>query len=264
MHRRAGASHGAGLCDQFGGIEGSKDGYVYGLCEATGATVWSDQIAQAGQLDQAIVGSIGGYIASASLGVVDGKAALFFVAAWPLPFTNAGIFTKGDTNIASCPGAVLNKLPLLPACPDLSLLTHPSRLFGLAAVDAATGRVDWRTTALPTAAATTYTNGVVFSPQALAFGIVAYNANSGAPLWAFPIAPPRRREPTSRAVTAVPGAAATCHDPEPIRRASSISWKYRMAASASRSSPVASTQRSITAEIGGFQAAAGRQRRSGE
>jgi outer membrane protein assembly factor BamB len=168
-------------------IEGSKDGYIYGLCEATGATVWSHQIAQPGQLDQAAVGSIGGYIASASLGAVNGRAALFFVAAWPLPFTNAGIFTKGDTNIASCPGAILNKLPLLPACPDLSLLTNPARLLGLAAVDAATGKVDWRTAALPTSAATTYTNGIVFAPQALAFGIVAYNAENGAPIWAFPL-----------------------------------------------------------------------------
>ena len=177
-----GSAGGTGLV-----IEGSKDGYAHGFCEATGASLWSHQIAQPGQLDQATVGSIGGYIASGSLGVVNGKAAVFFVAAWPLPFTNAGIFTKGDTNIASCPGAILNKLPLLPACPDLSLLAHPSRLIGLAAVDAATGKVDWRSTALPTSAATTYTNGVVFSPQALAFGIVAYNANNGAPLWAFPI-----------------------------------------------------------------------------
>jgi outer membrane protein assembly factor BamB len=168
-------------------IEGSKDGYAHGFCEATGAPLWSRQIAQPGQLDQATVGSIGGYIASASLGAVNGKATVFFVAAIPLPFTNAGILGKGDTNIASCPGAILNKLPLLPACPDLSLLAHPSRLIGLAAVDAATGKVDWRSTALPTSAATTYTNGIVFSPQALAFGIVAYNAGNGAPLWAFPI-----------------------------------------------------------------------------
>jgi len=182
----------AAACRGAGGraslvIEGSKDGYAYGLCEATGATVWSRQIAQPGQLDQAAVGSIGGYIASASLGAVNGAAALFFIAALPLPFTNAGILGKGNAGITSCPGAILNKLPLLPACPDLSLLAHPSRLLGLAAVDAATGKVDWRTVALPTSAATTYTNGIVFAPQALAFGIVAYNAESGAPLWAFPI-----------------------------------------------------------------------------
>lgn len=168
-------------------IEGSKDGYAYGLCEATGATVWSHQISQAGQLDQATVGSIGGYIASASLGAAGGRATVFFAAAIPLPFTNGGIFGKGGTNIASCPGAILNKLPLLPACPDLSLLPHPSRLLPLAAVDAATGKVDWRAGALPTYAATSYTNGVVFAPQTLAFGIVAYSAKNGAPIWAFPL-----------------------------------------------------------------------------
>jgi hypothetical protein len=64
-------------------IEGSKDGYAYGLCEASGGTVWSHQIAQPGQLDQAAVGSIGGFIASPSLGAVKGKAALFFAAAIP-------------------------------------------------------------------------------------------------------------------------------------------------------------------------------------
>jgi outer membrane protein assembly factor BamB len=182
----------AAACPGSGGrtslvVEGTKGGYVYGLCEATGATVWSRQVAQPGQLDQATVGSIGGYIASASLGVVNGKATLFFVAAIPLPFTSSGIFTRGDTNITSCPGAILDKLPLLPACPDLSLLAHPSRLLPLSAVDAATGKVDWRTVALPTSAATTYTNGVVFAPQTLAFGVMAYNAENGAPLWAFPL-----------------------------------------------------------------------------
>jgi outer membrane protein assembly factor BamB len=168
-------------------IEGSKDGYAYGLCEATGATVWSHQIAQPGQLDQATVGSIGGFIASASLGAANGKATVFFAAAIPLPFTNGGILSKGDTNITSCPGAILNKLPLLPACRDLSLLAHPSRLLPLTAVDAATGKVDWRSAALPTYGATSYTNGVVFAPQTLGFGIVAYNAKNGAPIWAFPI-----------------------------------------------------------------------------
>jgi outer membrane protein assembly factor BamB len=186
------AAAGAEACPGSAGgtslvIEGSKGGNVYGLCEATGTTVWSRQVAQPGQLDQAAVGSIGGYIASASLGAVNGRATLFFAAAIPLPFTNAGIFVKGDTNITSCPGAILNKLPLLPACPDLSLLAHPSRLLPLTAVDAATGKVDWRTAALPTGAATSYTNGVVFAPQTLAFGIVAYNAGNGVPLWAFPL-----------------------------------------------------------------------------
>jgi outer membrane protein assembly factor BamB len=168
-------------------IEGSKDGYAYGLCEATGAMVWSNQVSQPGQLDAETVGSIGGYIASPSLGAVNGKATVFFDAAIPLPFTNGGILGSGDQNISSCPGAVLDRLPLLPVCPDLSLLAHASRLLPLSAVDAATGRVDWRTASVPTYAATSYTNGVVFAPQTTGFSIIAYDARTGLPIWVFPI-----------------------------------------------------------------------------
>ena len=168
-------------------IQGSKDGYAYGLCEATGATVWSRQIGEPGQFDQASVGSIGGYIAAASLGTAKGKATVFFNSDVPLPFTNDGIFGSGDKNITACPGAVLDKLPLLPVCPDLSLALHPSRLLPLTAVDAATGKVDWKAASVPTVGATSYTNGVVFAPETLAFSILAYNANTGAPIWAFPL-----------------------------------------------------------------------------
>jgi outer membrane protein assembly factor BamB len=168
-------------------IQGSKDGYAYGLCEATGATVWGHQIGQPGQLDQASIGSIGGYIAAGSLGADKGRATVFFDSGIPLPFTNDGIIGSGDKNITACPGAVLDKLPLLPVCPDLSLAAHPSRLDPLTAVDAATGKVDWKALSAPTYAATSYTNGVVFAPQSLAFSVLAYNADSGAPVWAFPL-----------------------------------------------------------------------------
>jgi outer membrane protein assembly factor BamB len=179
-------------CPSTGGqtalvIAGSKDGYAYGLCEATGATVWGHQIGQPGQLDQASIGSIGGYIAAGSLGAANGRATVFFDSGIPLPFTNDGIFGSGDKNISACPGAVLDKLPLLPVCPDLSLAAHPSRLAPLTAVDAATGRVDWKGASVPTYAATSYTNGVVFAPQSLAFSVLAYNAGTGAPVWAFPL-----------------------------------------------------------------------------
>lgn len=167
-------------------IEASKDGFAYGLCEATGATVWSNQIGQAGQLNPG-VGSIGGYVASPSLGAAKGRATAFYDSAIPLPFTNNGIVGSGDTNITSCPGAVLRRLPLLPACPDLSLAAHPSRLLPLTAVDAATGKVDWKTASVPTYAATSYTNGIVFAPQTTAFSILAYSADNGATVWAFPL-----------------------------------------------------------------------------
>ncbi len=166
-------------------IEGAKDGYTYGLCEATGAVVWSNQIAQPGQLSPALIGSVGGYIGSPSLGAANGKAAVFFDSAIPLPLSYDGV--QEPPNVQACPEAVLADLPLLPVCPDLSLAASPSRLLELTAVDAATGTVDWKSASVPTYAATSYTNGVVFAPQSLALSILAYNANTGAPLFAFPI-----------------------------------------------------------------------------
>jgi outer membrane protein assembly factor BamB len=182
----------AAACAGSGGdtslvIEGAKDGYAYGLCEATGATVWGEQISQPGQLDQSSIGSIGGFIASPSLGAYNGRATVFFDAAVPLPFSNDGVFGSGDTNITSCPGAVLDDLPLLPVCPDLSLAADPSRLLPLTAVDAATGTLDWQAASVPTYAATSYSNGVVFAPESLALSVVAYNASTGTPIWTFPL-----------------------------------------------------------------------------
>jgi outer membrane protein assembly factor BamB len=168
-------------------IEGSKDGYAYGLCEATGATVWSNQIAQPGQLSPALIGSIGGFIGSPSLGAISGKATVFFASAVPLPFAYDGI-QDPETGIGPCPAAVLAGLPLTSIlCPDLSLLTNPTRALPLTAVDAATGAVDWKAASVPTYAAVSYTDGVVFAPQSLALSVLAYNAQTGAPLWAFPL-----------------------------------------------------------------------------
>jgi outer membrane protein assembly factor BamB len=166
-------------------IEGAKDGYTYGLCEATGAVVWSNQIAQPGQLSPELIGSVGGYIGSPSLGAANGKAAVFFDSAIPLPLSYDGV--QEPSNGDACPEAVLAGLPLTVVCPDLSLAASPSRLLELTAVDAATGRVDWKSASVPTYAATSYTNGVVFAPQSLALSVLAYNASTGVPLWTFPL-----------------------------------------------------------------------------
>jgi outer membrane protein assembly factor BamB len=169
-------------------IEGSKSGYAYGLCETTGAEVWLDQVAQPGQVSPDSVGSIGGIIGSPSLGLAGGKPTVFFTSAEPLPFSNDGVRTPGDgdTNISSCPG--LSPLPLLPACPDGTVLSDPQRLTSLHAVDALTGRVDYDVPSMPTYAASTYTGGVVFLPDSFAAGVAAFDADTGQPLWAFPLA----------------------------------------------------------------------------
>lgn len=170
-------------------IEGSKSGYAYGVCGANGNEVWGIQDAEPGQLSNDLVGSVGGNLGSPSMGVSQGKPAVFFTSAIPTPFSNDGIRfpNDGDTNIATCPGPGLSSLPLLPACPDLSILDDPQRLVSLHAVDAATGRIDYQAPSLPTFAASTYTNGVVFLPDSLAAGLAAFNADNGQPLWAFPL-----------------------------------------------------------------------------
>jgi outer membrane protein assembly factor BamB len=166
-------------------IAGAKDGYAYGLCEATGAVIWGSQIGQPGQLSPDLIGSVGGYIAAPSLGDDGGRATAFFNSAIPLPLAYDGV--QEPNSSSGCPEAVLDDLPLLPACPDLSLAADPSKLLPLTAVDAATGTVDWKAASVPTYAATSYTNGVVFAPESLALSIVAYSASTGLPLWTFPV-----------------------------------------------------------------------------
>ncbi|HET6965991.1 MAG TPA: PQQ-binding-like beta-propeller repeat protein [Acidimicrobiales bacterium] len=169
-------------------IEGSKAGFAYGLCAANGGKVWAVQAAQPGQLSADYVGALGGFIGSPSMGLSNGRPTVFFTSAVPTPLSNDGFRQPGDgdSNLASCPG--LAPAPLLPACPDLGILQDPQRTASLHAVDAATGAVEYQAPAPPTYAASTYTNGVVFMPDSLAAGVAAFDANTGRPLWAFPLA----------------------------------------------------------------------------
>jgi outer membrane protein assembly factor BamB len=169
-------------------IEGAKDGFAYGICAANGKEIWATQAAQPGQASNDLVGAVGGILGSPSMGLSQGRPTVFFTSAIPTPFSNDGVRlpNDGDTNVASCPG--LSPLPLLPACPDLSILSNPQRIVSLHAVDAATGAIAYQAPSLPTYAASSYTNGTVFLPDSLAAGIAAYNADTGQPIWAFPLA----------------------------------------------------------------------------
>jgi outer membrane protein assembly factor BamB len=156
-------------CPSFWGsttlvLQGSKSGYAYGVCERTGTEVWGTQAAQPGQLSPDLVGAVGGFIGSPSLGLADGRPALFVAAAIPLPFAGDGIPE-----------------------PDTSLVTHPGRLLLVQALDAATGRIVWKTVAGPSYAATTYSDGVVFAASTTTFSLIAYDADTGLPLWHFPL-----------------------------------------------------------------------------
>jgi outer membrane protein assembly factor BamB len=55
------------------------------------------------------------------------------------------------------------------------------------AIDVATGHIVWRTLSGPSYAATTYSNGVVFAPSTTTSSADAYDADTGLPLWHFPL-----------------------------------------------------------------------------
>jgi outer membrane protein assembly factor BamB len=170
-------------------IQGGKSGFAYALCESDGSVVWQVQAAQPGQISPDFVGASGGFIGSASLGVAAGRPTAFLDAALFLPFADDGVRLPGDGDDAgaACPGPNGSTLPLLPACPDPSITNDPARLLSVVAVDAASGRIVWRALSTPSYAATSYSNGVVFAASTAGFAAHAYDANSGAPLWTFPL-----------------------------------------------------------------------------
>lgn len=156
-------------------IDGGKSGYMYALDQSTGTTIWAKQVAQPGEAG-VFGGGIGGFIGSSALGQSSTLAALtgagprqtiFGTTAILAPFSNT---TTGLT-------------------PDTTLADDPTRAASLHAIDVATGAETWQAPiSLPSYAATTYVNGVVFAPSTTGFDIVAYDADTGTPLWAFPLA----------------------------------------------------------------------------
>jgi outer membrane protein assembly factor BamB len=76
------------------------------------------------------------------------------------------------------------------ACADPSLANDPARLLSVSALDAATGHVLWRAPSTPSYTATTYSNGVVFAASTTTFSAAAYDADTGLPLWSFPLGAP--------------------------------------------------------------------------
>jgi len=142
--------------------EAGKDGtyYAFSRQPGTGAPqlLWSTHVASASD--------IGGIIGSTSLGVVDGKAAIFAASAIPI--------SDRDPQ-----GSVRD------------ILADPRRAFALHAISATTGKQLWNAPMpLPSYAAVTYGNGVVFLPNTFGFQMQAYSADLGIPLWVFPIASP--------------------------------------------------------------------------
>ena len=155
-------------------VDGSKSGFMYALSEAGGSTLWASQPAQPGQTGAALAGAIGGFIGSSALGTAGNRPAVFGTTAIPAPLAGAGVQFDGPGGLPS-------------ATPDTSLAGDPTRAASLHAVDADTGAELWQAAvSVPSYAATTYADGLVFAPSTTGFALVAYDAATGLPLWDFP------------------------------------------------------------------------------
>ena len=133
--------------------EGGKDGVYYSFGE-DGTLNFAAPVATGSD--------IGGMIGSTALGKANGKAAVFASSAFP--------FHTGQ--------------------PDVSLqenLQNPGHATGLHAIDAATGQKLWDAPAAPAYGAAVYSGGVVFLPDTFSFSMQAYDANTGVPVWVFPL-----------------------------------------------------------------------------
>jgi outer membrane protein assembly factor BamB len=121
--------------------------------------------------------AIGGFIGTPAVGMANGKPAIFGAIAINTPLDN----TLDD------PGG-----PSL----DQSLLTDPTRVFSLVAIDEQTGQVLWRSPfALPSYGAVTYANGVVLMADTFTFTLDAFDAGTGAPLAFRPLPGPPSSAP---------------------------------------------------------------------
>jgi len=156
-------------------IEGNKSGFVYALDAKTGLVgqpgTWEKQVSQPGQSGP-FAGAIGGFIGGGALGNAGSTQAFFGLTAIGAPLKGSGV----DPNTGQ-------------VYPDTSLLSDPTRAVSLHAVDVATGKVLWQSPfSLPSYAPVTYANGVLFGPSTVGFGMAAYDASTGVPLWALPTA----------------------------------------------------------------------------
>ncbi len=168
-------------------IDGSKSGWMYALDEASGGQLWQSQPAQPGETGF-FAGAIGGFIGSSALADVGGLPTVFGASAIPAPFGGGGVQLGGGPGGAPTvnPDTSLVCVDGIPPNPDVQHC-DPLRVASLHAVDATTGAVRWQAVvSLPSYAAVTTTNGVVFAPSTTGFAIVAYSAETGTPLWAFP------------------------------------------------------------------------------
>ncbi|MFL6204181.1 MAG: PQQ-binding-like beta-propeller repeat protein [Acidimicrobiales bacterium] len=156
---------------------GSKDGSYYALDRLTGGLAWIAHVGQSGHVTDGF--AVGGIIGTPAVGTVAGRAAVFATTALSTPIAEP--LDEGDPA----------------AWPDTTLAEDPGRLLSLSAIDAATGRVLWRTPlARQSYGAPTYADGVVLVPSTFSAELLAFHADTGALLSAMPVVGAPSSSPT--------------------------------------------------------------------
>ena len=155
--------------------EGGKDGWYYKLDMKTGKEIWRAHGGESGHVQTGF--AVGGFIGTTAVGMANGKPAVFGAIAIATPIAN----TLDD-----------------PSGPqfDTTLLTDPTRLFSLVAIDEQTGKILWHAPlTAPSYGAVTYANGVVLMADTVTFSLDAFDANTGLPLAFRPIPGPPSSAP---------------------------------------------------------------------
>jgi outer membrane protein assembly factor BamB len=141
--------------------EGGKDG-VYYAYNSDGSLSWSTQVATPSD-----IGGMIGSTAVGKLGAPHGNHPAVFVAS-AIPVSTAD--TQGSIQYD---------------------LQHPGQALGVHAIDAVTHQVVWDAPSGPAYGAAVYDNGVVYVPDTFTDSLLAFDADTGAPLRAQPLdAPP--------------------------------------------------------------------------
>ena len=121
------------------------------------------------------------YLSSAAFAVALASGLTTIVAAQDAPVEPATVLQAILGRNPDGSEAALES-PLIPLL-DTTLLTDPTRLFFLVAIDAQTGKILWRSPfALPSYGAVTYANGVVLMADTVTFSLNAYDSSTGVPL----------------------------------------------------------------------------------
>jgi outer membrane protein assembly factor BamB len=156
---------------------GSKDGSYYALDRSDGDVAWVAHVGQSGHLTDGF--AVGGIIGTPAVGLVGGRPAVFTTTALSTPIAEP--LDEGHPD----------------AWIDTTLAEDPGRLLSLSAVDAATGRVLWRSPlARQSYGAPTYADGVVLVPSTFSAELLAFHADTGLLLSAMPVVGAPSSSPT--------------------------------------------------------------------